>query len=173
MGRKRERADFVKWLESQLKAFRARRFEKLDVEAVGCELEAVVGRYRGEVRRRAERLIPILMRPHYVYGDWNDLKFEWDMLRGALEESLSLTQRAPAEIEQSYELALLAAELHGERRCPEECRHADYLALERESDADFGICAGAEINIMILLAGGIEMRPKTGSEVLSSHSEIC
>jgi hypothetical protein len=31
--------DFVKWLGSQLKAFRARRFEKLDVEAVSCELE--------------------------------------------------------------------------------------------------------------------------------------
>jgi hypothetical protein len=53
----RKRVDFVKWLESQLKAFRARRFEKLDVEALGCELESVVGKYRSEVRRRAERLI--------------------------------------------------------------------------------------------------------------------
>jgi hypothetical protein len=40
---KREHRDFVKRLESQLKAFRARRFEKLEVEAVGCELRCQRG----------------------------------------------------------------------------------------------------------------------------------
>ncbi len=55
---KKKHPDFVKWLTSQLSAFRARRFEKLDVEEVGCELEAVVGRYKYEVSQGAERLIP-------------------------------------------------------------------------------------------------------------------
>jgi len=86
---KRQRRDFVKWLDSQLRTFRTRRFEKLDVEEVGCELEAVVGRYKYEVNHRAERLIPILMRAYHVYGDWNDLQFEWDMLRSALKDSPS------------------------------------------------------------------------------------
>lgn len=149
---KKKHSDFVKWLESQLKAFRARRFEKLDVEAVGCELEAVVGRYRSEVRRRAERLIPILMRPYQVYGDWDDLRFEWDMLRSGLKDSPSLANRATADIKRAYEHAIVVAELHGEsgwpKRCPwksfqafraaVEARNAQYLALERAGDPNFG-----------------------------------
>lgn len=146
-----KRVDFVKWLASQLKAFRARRFEKLDVEAVGCELESVVGRYKHAIRHHAERLIPILMRSYYVHGDWNDLHFHWDMLHGAIEDSPSLLKRAAAEIKSAYELARLEAELHGEggwpRRCPwkslaefraaVKARDAQYLALERACDADF------------------------------------
>jgi len=78
MPRKKAPVDFVKWLQGQLKAFRACRFEELDVEVLGDELESVVGKYRHEVRDRAERLFRILMRREYVYGDWNDLRFEWD-----------------------------------------------------------------------------------------------
>jgi len=66
----------VKWLQRQLEAFRARRFEQLDVEALGEELEGVVATYRREVLERAERLMSILMRREYVYGDWNDLRSE-------------------------------------------------------------------------------------------------
>ena len=151
---KKKHPDFVKWLESQLKVFRARRFEEIDAKALGCELEAVVGRYRSEVRRRAERLIPILMRPYHVYGDWNDLRFEWDRLRSALKDSPSLARRAAADIRSAYRLARLDAELHGEHGWPERCpwkgleefreavkaRDARYLALERAGDADFGSC---------------------------------
>ena len=61
MPKKKAPADFVKWLQSQLKAFRARRFERLDVEVLGDELEGVVATYRREVLERAERLIPILI----------------------------------------------------------------------------------------------------------------
>jgi hypothetical protein len=149
---KRQHRDFVNWLESQLKAFRARRFGKLDVEAVGCELEAVVGRYKYEISHRAKRLIPILMRPYRVYGDWNDLRFEWDMLRAALKDSPSLANRAAVNIKRAYKHAIVVAELHGEcgwpKRCPwktledllaaVEARNAQYLALERAGDADFG-----------------------------------
>lgn len=42
IARKKAPVDFVKWLQGQLKAFRARRFEQLDVEALGEELEGVV-----------------------------------------------------------------------------------------------------------------------------------
>ena len=66
----------MKWLQRQLEAFRARRFEQLDVEALGEELEGVVATYRREVLERAERLMSILMRREYVYGDWNDLRSE-------------------------------------------------------------------------------------------------
>jgi hypothetical protein len=149
---KKKHPDFVKWLESQLKAFRSRRFEKVDVEAVGCELEAVVGRYRSEVRRRAERLIPILMRPYHVYGDWDDLRFEWDVLLEAIKDSPSLAKRAAVDVRRAYRGARLSAELHGKdgwpKRCPwktlEDLRaavgaqHRRYLALERAGDADFG-----------------------------------
>ena len=98
MPKKKAPVDFVKWLQGQLKAFRARRFEQLDVEALGDELEGVLGRYRGEVRECAKRVITILMRREYVYGDWNDLRFEWNVLRRALKTSPSLPKTAPAQI---------------------------------------------------------------------------
>ena len=90
MPKKKAPVDFVKWLQSQLKAFRARRFEQLDVEVLGDELESVVEKYRYEVRDRAERLISILMRREYVYGDWNDLRFEWNMVRSALKMGVTV-----------------------------------------------------------------------------------
>jgi len=99
---RREPRDFVTFLASQLEAFRARRFDELDVEHVRCELEAVVGRYRHEVAHRARRLIPILMRPYYVYGYWNDLRHEAYMLRSAVEDSPSLAARANREIKGAY-----------------------------------------------------------------------
>lgn len=93
MPKKKTPVDFVKWLQSQLKAFRAHRFEEL-----GDELEGVVGRCRHEVRDRAKRLFHILMRREYVYGDWTDLQFEWDMLCSALRDSPSLVKTAQAQI---------------------------------------------------------------------------
>jgi len=151
MPRKKAPADFVKWLQGQLKAFRARRFEELDVEVLGDELESVVGRYRHEVYDRAERLIPILMRREHVYGDWDDLRFEWDVLCGALKESPSLAKTAPAQIKRAYRLARLTAELQCEGGWPATCpwrtlealrravraRDREYLALEWKGDPDF------------------------------------
>jgi len=67
--KKKAPVDFVKWLQGQIKAFRACRFEELDMEVLSDELESVVGKYRYEVRDRAERLFRILMRREYVYGD--------------------------------------------------------------------------------------------------------
>lgn len=96
MSRKKAPVDFVKWLEGQLEAFRARRVELMDVEALGKELESLVGRYRHEVQERAKRLIPILMRQEYVYGDWDDLTGECDMLCGGIKESPSLGRTATA-----------------------------------------------------------------------------
>ena len=151
MPKKKAPVDFVKWLQGQLKAFRARRFEQLDVEVLGDELESVVEKYRYEVRDRAERLISILMRREYVYGDWNDLRFEWDVLCGALKESPSLAKTAPAQIKKAYGYARITAELHGEGVWPAKCpwptlealrravraRDREYLALERKGDPDF------------------------------------
>lgn len=151
MAKKKAPADFVKWLNSQLRAFRARRFEKLDVEALACELEGVVGGYRGEVRHCVERLIAILMRPYCVYGDWDDLRGEQDVLLSALEDSPSLAHGAQARIKRIYRNVRLRAELHGQHGWPKKCpwkrlkdllaavdaRNAQYLALERARDADF------------------------------------
>lgn len=152
MSKKKAPADFVKFLQSQLKAFRARRFEKLDVEVLGDELEGIVGRYRFEVRERAKRLIEILMKREYVYGDWTDLYGEWDMLSEAIKDSPSLAKTTPAQIKRAYESARLAAELHsisdldGEEAWPTKCpwptldalrravkvRYREYLTIERE-----------------------------------------
>jgi Domain of unknown function DUF29 len=151
MDRKRERVDFVKRLESQLRALRGGCFDELDVELLIDEWEGVVAQYRGAVRDHAERLIQILMRPYYVHGDWNDLYFEWDMLRSALKDSPSLAKRAAADIRSAYRPARLRAELHGEHGWPKRCpwkglddllaavkaRNAEYIALERAGDADF------------------------------------
>ncbi len=151
MPRKKAPVDFVKWLQRQLAAFRARRFEQLDVEALACELESVVGRHRHEVRHHAERLFRILMRREHVYGDWNDLRFEWDLLRSALQDSPSLAKTAPAQITRAYGDARLSAELHGEGKWPAGCpwrtlealrravraRDREYLALERKGDPSF------------------------------------
>ena len=151
MPRKKAPVDFVKWLQGQLKAFRARRFEQLDVETLGEELEGVVVTYRREVRERAGWLFPILMRREYVYGDWNDLRFEWDMVRSALKDSPSLAKTAPAQIKSAYRSARLKAELHGEGVWPAKCpwptlealrravraRDREYLALEQKGDPDF------------------------------------
>jgi hypothetical protein len=54
---KKAPTDFVTWLQGQRNAFRARRFEELDVAVLSDELEGVVGRHRREVGDRAERLI--------------------------------------------------------------------------------------------------------------------
>lgn len=97
MPEKKAPVDFVKWLQGQLKAFRARRFEQLDVEVLGDELQSVVAKYRNEVREHAERLFRILMRREYVYGDWDDLRGEWDMLLEAIKDSPSLAKTAPAK----------------------------------------------------------------------------
>jgi len=146
MSKKKQPIDFVKWLQSQLKAFRARRFEDLDVEVLGDELESVVGKYRSEVRERAERLFRILMRREYVYGDWNDLTYESSMLNLTLKDSPSLAKTAPAQIKRAYRLASGEAELHGEGVWPAKCpwptlealrravraRDREYLAIERE-----------------------------------------
>jgi hypothetical protein len=153
MATKRKRQDFVKRLEVQLKMLRARRFDKLDVELVVDEWEGVVGCYRGEVRCRAKRLIVILMRSYYVYGDWNDLE-EWDTLREALKESPSLAKCAAADIRSAYKSARLGAELHGVHGWPERCpwrtldelgaavkaRYKEYRALEWTGNVDFGDC---------------------------------
>jgi hypothetical protein len=90
-GGKHEPSDFVKWLESQLAALRARQFDNLDVDKLAEELEGVVGRCRREIEDRPRRLIPILMRPYDVYGDWTDLHEEWQTLLSALKDSPSLS----------------------------------------------------------------------------------
>jgi len=146
MSKKKVPVDFVKWLQGQLKAFRAGRFEDLDVEVLGDELESVVGKYRSEVRERAERLFRILMRREYVYGDWNDLTGEWDILLEAIKDSPSLAKTAQAQIKRAYRSARLEAELHGEGVWPAKCpwptlealrravraRYREYLTIERE-----------------------------------------
>ena len=151
MPKKKAPVDFVKWLQGQLKAFRARLFEQLDVEALGDELEGVVATYRREVRERAERLIAILMRREYVYGDWTDLWSEWDMLCEAIKDSPSLANTAPAQIKRAYRYARVNAELHGEGRWPATCpwrtlealrravraRDREYRVLEQKGDPDF------------------------------------
>lgn len=144
MAAKKAPADFLKWLQGQLKAFRHRRFEQIEVETLGDELEGVVGRCRGEVGERAIRVNEILMRGEYVYGDWHDLTGEWDMLREAIEDSPSLAKTAAARVKRAYESPRLKAEVHGEGRWPARCprptlealgravrgRDREYLALE-------------------------------------------
>jgi len=151
MSKKKVPVDFVKWLQSQLKAFRARRFERLDVEALGEELEGVVRTYRYEVREHARRLFRILMRREFVYGDWDDLRFDWDMLRSALKDSPSLAKTAPTRIKEAYLLARGRAELQCEGGWPATCpwrtleavrravgaRDREYLALEQKGDPEF------------------------------------
>ena len=151
MPRKKSSVDFVKWLQGQLKAFRARRFEQLDVEVLGDELEGVVAIYRREVRERAERLFRILMRREYVYGDWTDLTSEWDMLLEAIKDSPSLVKTAPAQIKAAYQLARFKAKLQCDGGWPATCpwptlealrravraRDREYLALEQKGDPDF------------------------------------
>jgi hypothetical protein len=141
----------VLWLQGQLKAFRARRFEALNVETLGDELESVVGKYRHEVYHHAKAVIAILMRRHAVYGDWTDLQGDWDMLLWAIKDSRSLAKTAPAQIKSAYRSARLEAALHGEGQWPARCpwrtlealgravraRDRAYRALERNSDPDF------------------------------------
>jgi len=152
MSKKKQPIDFVKWLQSQLKAFCARRFDQLDVEALGDELRSVVTTYRYAVEDHAERLFRILMRREYIYGDWTDLMYESSMLDLALRHSPSLAKTAAAQIKSAYRLARSGAELHGEGVWPVKCpwptldalrravraRYREYLALEQKGDPDFG-----------------------------------
>lgn len=94
-------------------------------------MEGVVAIYRREVRERAERLIAILMRREYFYGDWYDMTGEWDMLLEAIKDSPSLAKTAPAEIKSAYRLARSEAELHGEGRWLATCPWPTLEALRR------------------------------------------
>ncbi|MDE2058782.1 MAG: DUF29 family protein [candidate division NC10 bacterium] len=131
MPRKKSPVDFVKWLQGQLEAFRARRFEELDVEALGDELQGWVATYRYAVEEHAERSFRILKRPEYVYGDWNDLTYESSMLDLAFRHSPSLVKTAAAQIKSAYRLARGRAELHGEGRWPAKCPWPTLAALRR------------------------------------------
>jgi hypothetical protein len=144
--------DFTKHIALQLEALRARRFAELDVETLVDELESVVGRYRHEVYHHAKKLIRILMRPYYVYGDWNDLHHEWFMLCSSIEDSPTLAKAVPADIKEAYKHTRVAAELYGDhgdgwpKKCPwktlkdlraaVDAQNAEFIALERAGDAD-------------------------------------
>jgi len=139
-------ADFVKYLQRHLNAFRAHQFGKLDVETLVDELESVVGRYRREVRDHAERIIQILMKREYVYGDYTDLWSEWSILTWTIIDSPSLIRTASVQIRRAYESARLHAALHGGGEWPKQCpwptlralrralrmRHREYRELERK-----------------------------------------
>jgi hypothetical protein len=97
-------------------------------------------------------LFLILMSNEYVYGDWNDLKMEWSMIKGAIKESPSLAKKTRSFIKRAWEGARLEAELHCRGRWPKVCpwptlsvlgravgiRDRQYRALEQAGDPDFG-----------------------------------
>lgn len=67
------------------------------------EFEPVVGRYKSEVRRHAQRLIRILRRPYILYHDCVQVRHHRDMLVGAIKGSPSLRNVADQQIADAWE----------------------------------------------------------------------
>jgi hypothetical protein len=111
-------SDFVMLLQSQLVALRAGDREALDLPLLASEFETIVGGYLNEVHKRAEIIIGILMRTHWVYGDWTELKLQRDLLLGALDDSPCLLGSADRQVAAAYEQAACTASVQGEHHWP-------------------------------------------------------
>jgi len=158
-------SDFAMLLQSQLTALQAGNREALDLPLLASEFESVVGGYLNEVHKRAEIIIGILMRTHWVYGDWTELKLQRDLLLGALDDSPCLLGSADRQVTAAYEHASCTASVHGEHHWPKETPwptlqmllnavgNADrrYLILEQSANHSFA---------------QLEPIPKTQSELI-------
>ena len=151
MGATAIQSDFVVLLQSQLTALQAGNREALDLPLLASEFESVLGGYSNEIQERAEIIIGILMRTHWVYGDWTELKLQRDLLLGALDDSPCLLSSADHQVIAAYEHASCTASVHGEHHWPkaspwpklqillDAIGNADqrYLALEQSHDRFF------------------------------------
>ena len=165
MGATAIQSDFVMLLQSQLTALQTGNREALDLPLLASEFESVLGGYSNEIQERAEIIIGILMRTHWVYGDWTELKLQRDLLLGALDDSPCLLSSADRQVTAAYEHASCTASLHGEHHWPkaspwpslqmllDAVRQADhcYLALEQSANHSFA---------------QLEPIPKTQSELI-------
>ncbi len=165
MGATAIQSDFVVLLQSQLTALQAGNREALDLPLLASEFESVLGDYRNEIQERAEIIIGILMRTHWVYGDWTELKLQRDLLLGALDDSPCLLSSADHQVIAAYEHASCTASVHGEHHWPkatpwptlqmllDAVGNADhcYLALEQSANHAFA---------------QLEPIPKTQSELI-------
>ena len=130
-------SDFVVLLQSQLTALQAGNREALDLPLLASEFESVLGGYRNEIQERAEIIIGILMRTHWVYGDWTELKLHRDLLLGAMDDSPSLMGSADMQVAAAYEHAHGIAVLHGLHYWPETTPWPTLqILLDAASDAD-------------------------------------
>lgn len=94
--------DFCQWLSGQLDAIQRQDGTALDWELLSEEIEGLLGRYSEELEHWAGKIMRVLFRKDFRYGDWNRLRFCTGMLSSALEESPSLLANEAMKLEQEY-----------------------------------------------------------------------
>jgi hypothetical protein len=103
--------DFCVWLANQLEAVRSRNHEQIDWDELAEEIEGLLARYRGEIKQWAQKIIRVLMRQDFRYGDWNRLRFCHSMLKSAIEDSPSLIEEEAEALGEAYQGAKLQCSL--------------------------------------------------------------
>jgi hypothetical protein len=98
----KEAGDYCKWLSEQLEALRRKDHAALDWNALADEVEGVLGRYRSEPKHWAGKIMRVLLRQDFRYGDWNRLRFCTGRLAGALDQSPSLRASEAQILNEEY-----------------------------------------------------------------------
>jgi hypothetical protein len=102
--------DFVRWTEEQAAALRAGRFNALDLENLGEEIESLGKRDRRRLKSRLTVLIMHLLKwgyqPQRRSGAWEStIRTQRAEVRQLLDDSPSLHREVPAVVAERYELA--------------------------------------------------------------------
>jgi hypothetical protein len=105
--------DFLDWLTGQLDALERRDPKVLDWDQLAEEVEGLLARYRQEVGHWGEKIMRVLMRNDFRYGDWNRLRHCSRMLESALEDSPGLRLDERQELIDAYASAKNKCALDG------------------------------------------------------------
>lgn len=104
-------ADFVLWLERQVDALNARRFDQLDIANLTAEIDSIVRSEQREVKSRLELIIRHLLKcqyqPQRKSRSWHrTLTEQRQALERVCEDSPSLARMLAAFAEKEYQRAL-------------------------------------------------------------------